>query len=216
MKNTKSTSVALLLTLAIVLAGCAAGDGGSGRTRKDTGNDPGTAMGSAYSENNSKDDKDGFSLTDVTTADDKPDAGVEGESKDSSSGLVTGGDNEGKEISNAEEIWRVYRIPGKSDAANPYLYLDIFPMKGTVVFEHAYYMPNTYNSADWPFHDGDYWVTTYDAMGGAGDPDKNYIEYSKSVIKIYGYHMESVDGQLVEVRDEYPDTFELISEDILK
>ncbi len=64
---------------------------------------------------------------------------------------------------------------------------------------------------------GDYWVTTYDGMGGAGEPYRVYFEYSKEKIKLWGYHLEFDDqGNQFEVRDDEPCVFELTSEDILK
>ena len=118
-------------------------------------------------------------------------------------------EEEPKDVTTAQEIWRVYEVPDASPASNPYLYLDIYPADGYVSFQFDFMGNNIYASGPWPMESGEYWATEFDGMGG-GEPFKVYIDYSEDLIKVYGYYNDNTE------RDEYPTELVFSNEDILK
>ena len=138
----------------------------------------------------------------------KPEDASEDEETETSE-QTEGSEGEVVDITSAQEIWRVYEIPDKSPASNPYLYLDICPADGYVTFQFDFMGNNMYASCPWPMESGEYWATEFDDMGG-GTPFKVYIDYSESLIKVYGYYNNDTE------RDEYPTELVFSSEDIIR
>jgi hypothetical protein len=114
-----------------------------------------------------------------------------------------------KEYSTANSIWRVYRMVDGYDDMERFLYLDINFDKGYVQFHHSYDGPNTYSSTKWPIKDGIMYVQTFD---GGGEPGVGevYLQYSKNRIRLY-----YVDEKGNVDYESYSE-FRLESEDVIK